>query len=105
MNEASFLLLIGHQEVVPHFYLQQILALSSQSQSSSSFFSLPLFYLLEPDCKKYEQDGEKVEFEVIEEPNGRFKAYNVTGPDGSYVQGAPKRFSNNEYGHDESGGY
>jgi cold shock CspA family protein len=50
-------------------------------------------------------DGEKVEFEVIEEPNGRFKAYNVTGPDGSYVQGAPKRFSNNEYGHDESGGY
>lgn len=50
-------------------------------------------------------DGEKVEFEVIEEPNGRFKAYNVTGPDGSYVQGAPKRFRNNEYGHDESGGY
>jgi len=33
------------------------------------------------------KDGEEVEFEIIEEPNGRFKAYNVTGPDGAYVQG------------------
>ena len=48
------------------------------------------------------QDGEAVEFEVITEPNGRSKAFNVTGPDGSYVQGAPKRF-NNDFGHDDRG--
>eukprot|EP00986_Skeletonema_menzelii_P006450 scaffold2446_cov159-Skeletonema_menzelii.AAC.4 len=47
-------------------------------------------------------DGEAVEFEVITEPNGRSKAFNVTGPDGSYVQGAPKRF-NNDFGHDDRG--
>ena len=67
---------------------------------------LSLSFIFEPDFKiKYKQDGEQVEFEVIEEPNGRFKAYNVTGPDGSYVQGAPKRFNDNGYGHDGSGGY
>eukprot|EP00804_Cyclotella_cryptica_P002270 CCRYP_004006-RB/>CCRYP_004006-RB protein AED:0.04 eAED:0.04 QI:239/1/1/1/1/1/2/609/132 len=32
-------------------------------------------------------DGEPVEFEVLQEPNGRWKALNVTGPDGAYVQG------------------
>lgn len=48
------------------------------------------------------QDGEPVEFEVITEPNGRSKAFNVTGPDGSYVQGAPKRFRN-DFGHDDGG--
>ncbi len=69
-------------------------------------YILSLSFIFEPDFKiKYEQDGEQVEFEVIEEPNGRFKAYNVTGPDGSYVQGAPKRFNDNGYGHDGSGGY
>ena len=49
-------------------------------------------------------DGEQVEFEVITEPNGRSKAFNVTGPDGSYVQGAPRRSYNNNFGHDEEGG-
>lgn len=33
------------------------------------------------------KDGEPVEFEVLEEPNGRLKAFNVTGPGGAYVQG------------------
>ncbi len=50
--------------------------------------------------KIYTKDGEQVEFEVITEPNGRSKAFNVTGPGGSYVQGAPKRF-NNDFGHDD----
>mmetsp|Transcript_13938 Transcript_13938/g.17178 ORF Transcript_13938/g.17178 Transcript_13938/m.17178 type:complete len:161 (-) Transcript_13938:514-996(-) len=35
-------------------------------------------------------EGEKVEFEVEMDTRGRPKAINVTGPDGSYVQGAPR---------------
>jgi len=35
-------------------------------------------------------DGEEVEFEIFEEENGRLKAFNVTGPEGAYVQGAPR---------------
>ena len=49
------------------------------------------------------KDGEPVEFEVMTEPNGRSKAFNVTGPDGSYVQGAPRRTQYNDFGHDEGG--
>ena len=37
------------------------------------------------------KDGEPVEFEVMQEPNGKWKALNVTGPDGAFVQGAPRR--------------
>jgi hypothetical protein len=48
------------------------------------FIHLYLFLLLVKSDKK---DGEPVEFEVIQEPNGRWKALNVTGPDGSPVQG------------------
>ena len=43
-------------------------------------------------------DGESVEFEVITEPNGKSKAIHVTGPDGGYVQGAPRREYNDGYG-------
>jgi len=43
-------------------------------------------------------DGEPVEFEVITEPNGKSKAIHVTGPDGGYVQGAPRREYNDGYG-------
>ena len=45
-------------------------------------------------------DGESVEYEVVSEPNGKSKAIHVTGPDGNYVQGAPRRTNNydNEYG-------
>jgi cellular nucleic acid-binding protein len=39
------------------------------------------------------RDGEAVEFTVEEDPNGRTKALNVTGPGGTYVQGAPRRDS------------
>merc|ERR1711884_868332 len=36
-------------------------------------------------------EGEEVEFEVdVDESNGRRSARNVTGPDGGYVQGAPR---------------
>jgi len=43
-------------------------------------------------------EGEEVEFEVVEEDNGRRKAKGVTGPEGDYVQGAPKepRYDPNE---------
>ena len=37
------------------------------------------------------QEGEPVEFSVLEDDNGRTKAENVTGPMGAYVQGAPRR--------------
>eukprot|EP00580_Thalassiosira_gravida_P018666 CAMPEP_0201665884 /NCGR_PEP_ID=MMETSP0494-20130426/6889_1 /ASSEMBLY_ACC=CAM_ASM_000839 /TAXON_ID=420259 /ORGANISM="Thalassiosira gravida, Strain GMp14c1" /LENGTH=149 /DNA_ID=CAMNT_0048144921 /DNA_START=154 /DNA_END=599 /DNA_ORIENTATION=- len=36
-------------------------------------------------------DGESVEFEMVTEPNGKSKAIHVTGPEGGYVQGAPRR--------------
>ena len=36
-------------------------------------------------------DGEKVEFQTETDQNGRSKAINVTGPDGTDVQGAPFR--------------
>ena len=36
-------------------------------------------------------EGEPVEFKMItDERNGKLKAVEVTGPDGAYVQGAPK---------------
>mmetsp|Transcript_7373 Transcript_7373/g.8467 ORF Transcript_7373/g.8467 Transcript_7373/m.8467 type:complete len:124 (+) Transcript_7373:155-526(+) len=35
-------------------------------------------------------EGEEVEFEVYEEPGGRTKAVNVTGPNGAYVKGAQR---------------
>lgn len=50
-------------------------------------------------------DGESVEFEVITEPNGKCKAIHVTGPDGGYVQGAPRRMDSGGYGGGEGGGY
>lgn len=43
-------------------------------------------------------DGEDVEFEVVEEGNGRRRAEGVTGPDGAAVQGSPRRF-------DDRGGF
>jgi cold shock CspA family protein len=36
-------------------------------------------------------EAEKVEYEVVEAPNGKTKAVNVTGPNGDYVQGAPRQ--------------
>merc|ERR1719263_403695 len=35
-------------------------------------------------------EGEEVEFKVVEE-NGKAKAIDVTGPNGDFVQGAPRR--------------
>lgn len=50
-----------------------------------------------------------VEYEVVNEPNGKSKAIHVTGPDGNYVQGAPRRMSgynddNEGYGGGGGGG-
>jgi len=44
-------------------------------------------------------EGESVEFEIEEDDNGRRFAMGVTGPDGAYVQGAPRR---NGYGDDDN---
>ena len=35
-------------------------------------------------------EGEPVEFDIIQDPNGKMKATSVTGPDGAFVRGAPK---------------
>jgi hypothetical protein len=44
-----------------------------------------------------------VEFDIETDPRGRLSASKVTGPLGSYVQGAPKQFSRDSYGggHDD----
>merc|ERR1711997_355309 len=47
-------------------------------------------------------EGEEVEFEVEVDERQRKKAHNVTGPDGSFVQGAPRPDSN--YGFGGGGG-
>jgi hypothetical protein len=53
---------------------------------------------------KIDQEGEPVEYSVQQDMKGRIKADRVTGPMGSFVQGAPRRpfndFSNNrnDYG-------
>merc|ERR1712194_95827 len=44
-------------------------------------------------------EGEEVEFEIVEEGDGRRKAKGVTGPDGVHVKGAPR-----ESNYDDSGG-
>lgn len=39
-------------------------------------------------------EGETVEYEcVVDETTGKTKAHNVTGPGGSYVQGAPRGYN------------
>ena len=43
-------------------------------------------------------DGESVEFTVETDENGRTKAVKVTGPGGSYVQGAPYQ-RNDDYSY------
>lgn len=52
-----------------------------------------------------QKTGEEVEFEIIEEANGKLKAISVTGPDGDYVQGAPRRtdFGGGGGGYDGGG--
>ena len=35
-------------------------------------------------------EGETVEFEIQTDDSGRTRAVDVTGPDGAYVQGAPR---------------
>ncbi|EGB08427.1 hypothetical protein AURANDRAFT_16921, partial [Aureococcus anophagefferens] len=35
-------------------------------------------------------EGENVEFEIEMDQNGRERAVSVTGPEGDYVQGAPR---------------
>ena len=43
-------------------------------------------------------EGESLEFRLItDERTGKIKAVDVTGPDGAYVQGAPKEPQNDDY--------
>ena len=47
-------------------------------------------------------EGEPVEFKMItDERNGKLKAVEVTGPDGAYVQGAPKRNYDGDGGEED----
>mmetsp|Transcript_1963 Transcript_1963/g.2793 ORF Transcript_1963/g.2793 Transcript_1963/m.2793 type:complete len:170 (-) Transcript_1963:79-588(-) len=48
-------------------------------------------------------DGEEVEFDVATDESGRTRAQNVTGPDGTFVQGRPQRY--NSYDGGQGGGY
>jgi hypothetical protein len=45
------------------------------------------------------QEGEQVEFTTVSDSQGRLKADRVTGPMGSFVQGAPRR----SFGDDQVG--
>ena len=50
-------------------------------------------------------EKEPVEYDTEVDENGRLKACNVTGPQGSYVQGAPKpRFYDRDGGEGPQGG-
>lgn len=49
--------------------------------------------------------GEPVEFDLIEEDNGKLKAIGVTGPDGAYVQGAPRRMDGGRRDDGYDGGF
>mmetsp|Transcript_8450 Transcript_8450/g.10686 ORF Transcript_8450/g.10686 Transcript_8450/m.10686 type:complete len:144 (-) Transcript_8450:216-647(-) len=42
-------------------------------------------------------EGEVVEFEISEDNSGRRSATGVTGPEGAYVKGAPRRNSFDDY--------
>ena len=50
-------------------------------------------------------EGENVEFELITEPNGKCKAINVTGPEGTFVQGNSRRMDYGGEGGYGGGGY
>ena len=49
-------------------------------------------------------EKEPVEYETVQDENGRLKAANVTGPQGGYVQGAPKPQFRSYGDRDEGGG-
>lgn len=50
-------------------------------------------------------EGEQVEYEcVVDDQSGKTKAHNVTGPGGSYVQGAPRGYNNGDGGFGGGGG-
>jgi len=43
-------------------------------------------------------EGEELEFKVEKDPkSGKLKAVDVTGPDGGYVQGAPRQMYDDDY--------
>ena len=44
------------------------------------------------------QEGEAVEYSLQADPSGRVKAERVTGPNGAFVQGAPRRTFDTGFG-------
>ena len=68
-------------------------------------FSSPLDFLLAYSVDF--QEGEAVEYSVVQDPKGKSKAENVTGPMGAFVQGAPRSprmYSDNGFGGRGGGG-
>ncbi|CAB9528792.1 lin-28 homolog A [Seminavis robusta] len=49
-------------------------------------------------------EGEAVEYTIQEDPSGRIKAERVTGPNGGFVQGAPRRTFDSGFGGGGFGG-
>jgi uncharacterized membrane protein YgcG len=50
------------------------------------------------------QEGEAVEYTILADPTGRVKAERVTGPNGGFVQGAPRRTFESGFGGGFGGG-
>ena len=49
-------------------------------------------------------EGEEVEFKIVEE-RGKAKAIEVCGPEGGFVQGAPRNTGGRGRSYGEEGGY
>ena len=63
----------------------------TSEQFSKDIFVHNVEIVAEPDTFRSLRVGEAVEFNAEQEYNGDWKAYDVAGPGGEYVQGAPRK--------------